>query len=233
MFNIDTFYRSKEWLLFRDIVIGQRINPNDGLLYCEECGEPILKPYDIILHHVIELTFLNVNDRNISLNQDNIKCVHHACHNRIHARFGYERYKKVYIVWGSPCSGKSSFVRKNAGPNDLVIDIDRIWECISNNPPYVKPDRLKVNAFAVRDALMEQVQFRKGKWQQAYIISGLPFQGERERLADKLNAELVFIDEPKETCLDRLGSCNDGRDKEAWRKYIEQWFENYSTSPPI
>lgn len=232
MWTLDTFYKSKEWLRFRDIIVQQRTNKDDGLLYCEHCGKPIVKAYDIIIHHKVELTDSNVNDRSISLHQDNVICVHHNCHNIIHARFGYEKMKQVFIVYGPPFSGKSSYVKSIARPTDLIIDIDRIWECISNNEPYIKPDRLKQNVFAVRDCLIEQAKNRKGKWTDCYLIGGYPYHSELRQLEDRLNASAIFIDEPYEVCVERLYQSNDGRDKELWKKYIDDWFFKFNCNPP-
>ena len=56
MYTLDTFYRSDEWRRFRDIVIAERLTP-DGLTIDEVTGKPILRAYDIILHHCN--TFVN------------------------------------------------------------------------------------------------------------------------------------------------------------------------------
>ena len=83
MFKLFDFYRSKEWQRFRDIVISERMH-DDGFVYDEITGKPIVKKHDIILHHKIELTEDNVNDYSVSLNPDNIMIVSHKTHNAIH-----------------------------------------------------------------------------------------------------------------------------------------------------
>ena len=225
--TLQTFYRSKDWEKFRQIIISQRTNPDNGLLYCEHCGKPIARAYDIILHHKVELTPANVNDRAVSLNPDNVMCVHHRCHNEIHKRFGFGRPapRKVYIVYGPPCAGKSTWVREVAGKEDLIVDIDRIWQMVSNNPPYIKPVELKGCVFAVRDTLMDCIKNRRGKWMNAYIVGGYPIAREREDLAASIpGAELVPILETEQECLARLQQTEDGRDKAAWAEYIADWF---------
>lgn len=42
--NLAQFYTSTEWRKFRQVVIAERINPRDGILYDEYSGKPILKP---------------------------------------------------------------------------------------------------------------------------------------------------------------------------------------------
>lgn len=227
VWTLASFYKSKDWERFREILIDERTDPETGLVYCAHCGKPIAKAYDIIGHHVNELTEQNVNDRTISLNPDNVVLVHHKCHNEIHERFGYNRAapRKVYIVYGPPLAGKSTWVRDTAGSKDIILDIDRLWEMISNNPPYIKPPELKTCVFSLRDRILEIIQTRQGKWKNAYIVGGYPIPREREELASKLCAELIPIIEPQETCLDRLAECKDGRDYEAWARYIRDWFD--------
>lgn len=218
MYTLKTFYKSKEWLNLLQVLKLERVNA-EGKLICEHCGKELVKAYDIIGHHVIELNDTNVNDYNISLNPDNIQLIHFKCHNQIHERFGYFN-QKVYIVYGSPCSGKSTWVKENAYPDDLIIDLDSIWECICTTDRYHKPNRLKANAFGIRDTLLDQVRTRTGMWRNAYVIGGYPLATDRQRLADKLGAELIFIDTDKNTCLAR--AMND-----EWKKYIEEWWEDF------
>lgn len=61
---------------------------------------------------------------------------------------------------------------------------------------------------------LESVKYRRGKWLNAYIIGGYPYQDERERLAESLGAREVFIDTDREECLSRLLACEDSRDKD-------------------
>ena len=211
------------------VIKDERTKP-DGFIYCEHCGRPIVRAYDCIGHHTIELTEENVNDVEISLNADLIQLVHHKCHNKIHNKLGYS-VRQVYIVYGPPFAGKTSFVSGLAEVGDLIIDMDDIWECISGCERYVKPGRLNAVAFKVRDELIRCVKYRVGKWNNAYIIGGYPLISERERMCKELGAREVFIDINKEECLDRLAVCEDGRNKEEWTRYINEWFRRYV--PPL
>lgn len=199
----------------------------DGLLRCEYCGEPITRAYDCIGHHVEQLTPDNVNDYAVSLNPDNIMLVHHKCHNAIHARFGQEGSRHVYLVYGSPCSGKTTMVHNGATPDDIVLDVDSIWTAITNNARYVKPDRLKQPVFAVRDCLLDCIKTRRGKWVNAWIIGGYPLLMERRRLCDTMGAESIFIDTDRETCLAR--AVKRGGD---WTRYVNEWWERFQPDTP-
>jgi hypothetical protein len=225
MFTLSSFYRSKEWEgLLKQLRI-ERLN-DEGQIICEYCGKPITKAYDMIGHHKIELTDANVNDFTVSLNPDNISFVHHRCHNYIHNKLGYA-VREVYLVYGAPLSGKSTWVSDNMNAGDLVIDMDNIWQCISGCSRYVKPNRLKSVAFKVRDSLLDTVKYRYGKWNNAYIIGGYPLRSERERLCKELGAREVFIDADRNDCIDRLNDSDRGLMSE-YVKYIDDWFAKYS-----
>lgn len=226
--NRFSFYRGKEWRDLLQRLKQERVNA-DGQIICEYCGKPIIKAYDMIGHHLIELDEENVNNYDISLNPNNISLVHHRCHNYIHNKLGYS-IRQVFIVYGAPLSGKTTFVKNNANEGDLIIDIDSIWQCVSGLPRYNKPNRLKAIVFKVRDSLIECVKYRYGKWDNCYIIGGYPLQSERERLIKELGAREVFINASQSECMARLESIDDGRDRDEWARYIADWFARYT--PP-
>lgn len=229
-YTLKNFYKSKEWERLLDVIKAERLT-EEGELLCAHCGKPIVRKYDCIGHHTVRLTERNVNDAAVSLNPDLVELVHHKCHNRIHNKLGsQERY--VYLVYGSPLSGKTTWVKSVMEPGDLVMDMENIWECVSGCGRYVKPDRLKANVFAIRDLLLEQVKTRTGKWNNAYVIGGYPLIGERERLTNMLGAREVFIECGKEECLARLEKDDSGREKALWRKYIEEWWRLYAAGTP-
>ncbi len=222
--SLYNFYRSKEWVNLLKLLRNERIDAN-GYIICEHCGKPIVRAYDCIGHHKIELTEENYTDYNISLNPDNIALVHHKCHNIIHNKL-YSGSRQVYLVYGSPLSGKSSYVQEAMVEGDLVIDMDNIWQCVSGCDRYVKPQRLRSVVFSMRDNLLESVKYRRGKWLNAYVIGGYPYKAERDRLIDSLGAREVFIDTDKDECLQRLYKCED-RDASEWSKYITDWWLQY------
>jgi predicted kinase len=191
-----------------------------------------VKAYDCIGHHIEELTEENVDNALIALNPANIQLVHFRCHNEIHKRFGYaeRQVQKVYIVWGAPCSGKTTWVDGVAEPGDIVLDIDRLWKAIRAGScgEYEKPNALKQNVFALRDSLLDQIKTRRGHWNNAYIIGGYPLQGERERLADMVGAErLIFIDTPEHECFQRASNISVEK-----FKFVSDWFEKFQSIPP-
>lgn len=229
-----SFYTSDKWKKFKEQVLFDRVRDN-GIVYCEHCGQPILRQFDprtnnnkysMIFHHKIELTDENYNDFNISLNPDNIQIVHFKCHNEIHSRFaGGKPKKKVYMVVGAVCSGKSTFVKENSNVGDIVLDMDLIWQALSLQPLHIKPKALNPIIFAVRDTVIDQIYMRSGTWQNAWILT-TQSPSEVNQMADRLNAEIVNIDTPKEVCLERLNNEPNGRDLTLYTQLIEEFFEN-------
>lgn len=229
MDKLQTFYKSREWEGFVKALRLERTNA-DGLLICEHCGQPILKPYDCIAHHKTELSVSNVDDVTVSLNSDNIALVHFRCHNEIHKRFGFGNVgrivKKVYIVYGSPRSGKTTWTHSVAEKQDIILDVDRLWQAVKCDKceEFERPSELTENVLALREYMIDMIRVRRGGWHNAYIIGGFPLRGERERIADLVGADrVIFIDTPKDVCLERAKLKS-----EKWVGFVERWFSLYS-----
>lgn len=224
---LDTFYKSKAWIDFRSYYIAERIRQDKGSR-CDYCGEWIDKSDDVTLHHIEELTPDNYMDHSISLNPENIKQVHSGCHNKIHKHAGYKP-RKVYIVYGPPMSGKSSYVKQRAWPGDIIVDMDSIFEAISGLPRYDKPNTLLNNVFAIHTLLLDNIKTRYGRWDNAWIIGGYAEQYKRNKLAKDLGAELIYMGSSREECIGRLKRDEHRRKRETeWTGYIDKWFSTYT-----
>lgn len=222
MDKLHQFYCRKDW---RDLSYNIKIDRGGK---CERCGFIATTKEEwekLIAHHTIELTEENVDDPKISLNPNLIEITCLDCHNKEHRRFGHS--KKVYIVWGSPLSGKTTAVRQMMQYGDVVLDMDALWRAVTFQPEYTKPNNVRFNIFALRDNLLDQVKTRYGQWYDAYIIGGYPEKYERQRLAESLGAELIYCDSTKEECLERLEKSNKPKE---WEKYILDWWEKYERS---
>lgn len=87
---LHNFYKSKVWLVARTI----KINATKGA--CERCGA-----IGEEVHHKIRLKVENVNDANVSLNQDNLELLCKKCHNKEHDRF--KKSKQMFDSNGNFC----------------------------------------------------------------------------------------------------------------------------------
>lgn len=216
MDKLHKFYCSKAW---RDLAYKLKVERGGK---CERSGEIFADFSQLIGHHKIELNDDNVDDVAISLNPNNIEIISHKEHNKEHRRFGNKQ--NVYIVYGSPLSGKTTLVKELMQYGDIALDLDSIWQSISMQDRYVKPNNIRFNVFKMRDDLLNQIKMRYGNWYDAYIIGGYPEKYERQRLADELGAELIYCESTMEECIER--AMEDDRPSE-WIKYIEDWFDKY------
>ena len=214
--KLHAFYTSKAW---RDLSFKLKIERGGK---CERTGETFADMSQLIGHHKNPLTEDNLSDPIIALNPDNIEIISIKEHNKEHRRFGNKQH--VYIVWGSPLSGKTTAVRQMMQYGDMVLDMDALWQAVTFQPEYVKPNNCRFNIFALRDAMLDQIKTRYGQWYDCYIIGGYPDKYERERLAQTLGAELIYCESTKEECLERMEQS--GKPK-AWLDYINDWWEKY------
>ncbi len=196
---IHAFYCRKDYL---DLAQACKIK-SGGV--CAKCGG-VFDISELRAHHKVELTLDNIDDVNVTLNPDNIEVLCHDCHNAAHKRFGYAvGAKHVYLVYGSPCAGKTTYVNSVATRNDLIVDLDKIHRAICICGLYDKPDATKRVAFNVRDYLLDEVRTAtpRRKWQDAYIIGTYPDRIDRDMFVQDYGAELVHIDTSKEECIKR------------------------------
>lgn len=239
--NTTQFYNGPDWANCKAQVTQERLK--DGALYCEHCGKLILKSFNpnaknnkgaVVYHHKIYLTNQNVNDASIAINPANIAVLHWQCHNEVHNRFNGTAVaveRKVYIITGASCSGKTSFVKEHMREGDIVLDIDDIWQILSGQPRYTKPNALKTIVFNTRLALKEQIAKGAGTWRNAYIIESLPLATDRKREAEKYkahNVEIITMEASREECLNRLYTMPNGRDIKAYEEYINNYFDDYT-----
>jgi len=239
--NVTQFYNSQEWANCKAQVTAERLK--DGALYCEHCNKLILKSFNpnernnkgaAVYHHKIYLTNENVNDASIAINPHNISVLHWQCHNEVHNRFNGTAVaieRKVYIVTGAPLSGKTTFARERMQAGDVLLDIDDLWQTISGQPRYTKPNALKPIVFNTRLALKEQIAKGAGSWRNAYIVESLPLATDRKREAERYkahNVEIVTMEASREECLNRLYAMPNGRDIKAYEEYINNYFDDYT-----
>jgi hypothetical protein len=133
----------------------------------------------------------------------------------------------ITIVTGPPCGGKSTYIRENAEPGDIVIDMDLIALALTFGGvgSHAYPEKVRGVARAARNAAVKQAlavaqgERRLGVWiihtdpgrdaQQMYRVSG---------------ARFVEVNPGKRVCLERLQSRPVENHKIA-RAVIDKYFE--------
>ena len=82
------FYSSKRWQDCRNAY------KRSVSYLCEDCMDKGIVKAGTEVHHVIPITQYNINDPNITLNWNNLKCLCHDCHMARHN----EALQRRYIV---------------------------------------------------------------------------------------------------------------------------------------
>lgn len=219
--DLKSFYRSTEWKKFRETYLAKEL-AEKGEFVCNHCKKVILNKYQLILHHKEYLTEQNVFDYSISLNEGNIEPLCFACHNREHSK-GFKS-KEVVIVFGSPRAGKSVWTNSVAGEDDLIVDIDRIFEALNN----YRSNKLLGTVMDIHRQLLENIKMRKGTWQTAYIITTSIYSA--KRIKDIVDPKrIVFIDTSKDICYQRA------KEKiqkyEGYKDFLDKYWNEVESNP--
>lgn len=127
----------------------------------------------------------------------------------------------VYLIYGSPCSGKSTYIKEHLKDGDLVCDVDLIYEAISNHEAHDADLDVHEVALQLKSALLDIIHDRQGNWQNAYVVSIANTKEKLQADKERVNAdECIFIDTPYEVCMERA------KDRPFYFQFlIQEWFE--------
>lgn len=113
----------------------------------------------------------------------------------------------VYLIYGSPCSGKSTYIKEHMTDKDIVCDVDLIFSAISNHDPHNADLYVYDTAIQMANQLMDIIKKREGDWQDAYVVSIANTDEQLKKAKERVNAdECILIDTPYETCMERAKS---------------------------
>ncbi len=134
----------------------------------------------------------------------------------------------IYIVWGAPASGKTTYVREHMEPGDLVVDLDLIKQSLSMQDKTETSDNLLNVAIGVRDYLYNVIETREIECNNVWVVAGLPQKEDREKLMQQLKTDkLIFIDTPIDECIKRAMNDTERKDKKKQQYIIDKWFKQY------
>jgi len=228
------FYGSSQWKKARSLYLSSQF------FICEDCGE-----IASIVHHIKPITPNNINDPNITLNQNNFKAVCEDCHTLIHSggvkqngvtfdeNGNIAKEANVFLVCGSPASGKSFYVKNRKTKHDIVIDLDYICAALMGELDNIYADHEPVLSVAleVKALLYEVITARRGKWQKAYVVTSIANIAEQKAIAREINAEIVLIDTNIGDCLKNLRADKRRAKVEGLHEeLIHKWHREYEAS---
>lgn len=126
----------------------------------------------------------------------------------------------IYLIYGPPCSGKSTYIQSHLTEGDIVCDVDLIYSAISGRNPHDADLWAHETALLLKDRLLNIIRDKEGGWKNAYVTS---LANTPEKLAadmERVKAdEAILIDTPKEVCLERAKNR-----PPYFSLLIEEWF---------
>lgn len=133
--------------------------------------------------------------------------------------------KRISVVCGAPCSGKTTLVAGAASAADAVIDLDAIVERLSPGyRPWVSPlDPAILNrAIRIRNEVLGSLAVKPGRV--AWLIVGAPTHMERMWWKSKLGerCSIVLLDPPMAVCIERAHARGTPAAVEGIRRWHEQ-----------
>lgn len=133
---------------------------------------------------------------------------------------------RVVCVWGSPLSGKTTYVEKHAKKSDVIWDWDKVKQAVSMTGSHqeTEPQTHKM-LMRLRASFMRSASDCGA--QTAWFICTRPDVFIREMLGS--DAEYIKMDVSKEECLRRLEKDDTRPDKQKMAALIEKFFREEGT----
>lgn len=127
----------------------------------------------------------------------------------------------VYLIYGSPCSGKSTYIAEHMKDGDIVCDVDLIYSAISNHDAHDADLYVHEVALQLKSTLLDIIRDRKGNWNDAYVVSIANTPEKVKTDMERINTdECIFIDTPYEVCMERA------KERPFYFQWIiQEWFE--------
>jgi len=130
----------------------------------------------------------------------------------------------ITLVAGPPCGGKSRYLSEHAGPQDLIVDYDRLAQALQLDAgTHEHIDAHKPMICEARDAILDRLLMGGHLVHRAWVIHGGAKRIDRDHYRRRHNADVVMVLSPEDVCLARAL----GQRPPSWTKYIRRWFSEY------
>lgn len=135
---------------------------------------------------------------------------------------------KTLVIHGAPCSGKSTYVRENAKPGDIIFDYDEIANTLTFNKPYrFNNEELRGLIIKMRSQLITDIITGKIKDSDVWIITTFLTPDLKKELVGTNYKEIKMgatIDE----CRQRLKDNPDNRNIKETLEVINKYYTKSS-----
>ena len=131
---------------------------------------------------------------------------------------------KVKLVYGCPCSGKTTYCLSNAGNDDLIYDFDRLVLASTTRTQHLTEHHAGHNVLmSLRKDMVDRAK-EDGAVGVMWVCARWPTENIMS-MFDGLEVEQIFIRATKQECMEHLESDDMRPDKDAWKAVINDWFD--------
>lgn len=134
--------------------------------------------------------------------------------------------KNLNIVWGAPCSGKSSYCREQMKGKDVVFDYDEIKKALTYGEKHDTVDWIRDLVQSLRFSWLRTVK-DNNEIDDAYMIISRVTENMKSFIEEELKIKPTYhlMESTLEACLARVAEDDSRPDKEAQIEKINQWFQ--------
>lgn len=137
--------------------------------------------------------------------------------------------KKLRVIWGAPCSGKTTYCQKELKGQDVVFDYDQVKRALTYGEDHEILDWIQNLIIKIRGTFLRTVKEDKDIDDAFMIVSYVTDDLKRfieEDIGIK-NVEYELVEATLAECLANLEKDNTRPDKEKETELIKKWFEQY------
>lgn len=133
---------------------------------------------------------------------------------------------KVKLVYGCPCSGKSTYVSEHATDEDLIYDYDALLSATTTQKEHlVARHKAHFIILGLRQSLVDLTS-QENSIETLWMQCRWPTEKLKEILQG-FEVEDIFIQATKDECYERLDADDSRPDKDEWRAIIDAWFDEH------
>lgn len=137
----------------------------------------------------------------------------------------------IYVIWGPPASGKSTYVAENRSENSVTFDFDKVMQALSGLKPHHKNRNLIGLVVDIRQMVIDALG--ELEVDDAWIITTWVDEDFQAKFGD-VEVEYVLMRTDKETCLQRVYNDPDRAEvAEEMKEVIEEWFDKHGAQNSI